>query len=32
VTGYAIFDDKELSHYGIFETTLNDEIERDNDL
>lgn len=30
VTGYAIFDDKELVDYGTFETSLGDEIARIN--
>lgn len=32
VTGYSIFDNGELIKYGIFETSLNDEIARDNAL
>ena len=30
VTGYAIYDGSELIKYGTFETTLNNEIARDN--
>lgn len=30
ITGYAIFDDTELVDYGIFETSLSDEIARIN--
>lgn len=29
-TGYSIFDDKQLIRYGVFETTLDDEIARDS--
>ena len=32
VTGYSIYDGKKLIKYGIFETSGNDEIQRDNDL
>lgn len=30
VTGYSIFDNKQLIKSGVFETDLDDEIERDN--
>lgn len=29
ISGYSIFDNGELIKYGVFETTLDDEIERD---
>ncbi|MDV3425740.1 MAG: hypothetical protein LIR50_00450 [Bacillota bacterium] len=30
ITGWSIFDNKELVSYGIFETDFDDEIKRDN--
>lgn len=30
ITGYSIFDNKKLIHYGTFETCLEDEIARDS--
>ena len=32
VTGYSIYDDNKLVKYGIFETSQEEEIERDNSL